>query len=510
MAKQETASGRWSELEGVRQGFLNRCEKYARLTIPSVCHENGYDQNNTEMMHDYQSIGAQAVNHLGNKLSLTLFAPSRPFFRLDPSKKALEEVGSIGLDEIQLKEILASIERDAVKQMDKMALRPKLLQAIIHLIVTGNVLTVLDKKRIRVIGIKNYVVSRNVYGDVIEIIIRDHLKLSQLDEKVKELDQFKDMDPDTEVDHFQWITRDDKGEYHLTQWVDSECLPDEFNGKWPEHKLPFRALTWSRSDGDNYGTGHVEAYAGSLAALSILSEAEVKGAILGSEFRWLVNPAGLTSPEDFEQSENGGVIPGQQGDITPINMGAANTLQHTRAIIEDHKGTIGRGFLLNSSVTRNAERVTAQEIQLQAQELETSLGGSYSRIALDLQVPLAHFLLDIVGFDHKGKSFEPIVITGIEALSRAGDVDKLLSFLSTLGNVQQLNPNANLLGLLNLGTIATELAAGFGIDSTKYLSSPEQMQQVQDKAAAAPMPGQPQDPNAPPQPEPGNPPGAQQ
>lgn len=495
MAKDTTASGRWSELDGLRQGFIARCEKYARLTIPSVCVQSGYDQNNSEMMHDYSSVGAQAVNHLANKLLLTLFAPSRPFFRLDPSDSALTQASSINLSEIELKEILATIERKAVKEMDKKAMRPKLLQAIINLVVTGNVLLILDKKRIRVIGIRNYVVVRNIYGDVIEIILRDVVRFGQLDEKVRDLAVFKGKKDEEEVEHYQWICRDEKGEYKMTQWVDSEKLSDEFDGKWPEHKLPYRALTWIRNDGDNYGTGHVEPYAGSLEAMSILSEAELKAAVLASEFRWLVNPMGITDAEEFARSENGAAIPGNQGDITPLNSGTGLVLQYTRPIIDDHKATIGRGFLLNSNITRDAERVTAHEIQLQAQELETSLGGAYSRIAVDLQAPLAVFLLDLVDFKYKGKDFEPIVITGVEALSRAGDVDKLLSFLSTLGNVQQLNPNANLLGLIDLGAVATELAAGFGIDSTKYLSAPEQIQQVQQAASQAPMPGAPpQDP----------------
>lgn len=506
MAHAETASGRWSELDGLRQGFLSRCEKYAQLTIPSVCVPDGYDQNNEEMMSDYQSLGAQAVNHLANKLSLTLFAPSRPFFRLDPSDKAIEEAAQVGLTEVEIKEILSSVERRAVKEMDKRAMRPKLLQSILHLIVTGNCLLILDKKRIRVVGIRNYVVRRNIYGDVTEIILRDCVRFGQLDEKVKELAKFKGKKEEDKVDHYQWICRIPNGSYEMTQWVDNDKLPKDFDGKWPEDKMPFRALTWNRSDGDNYGTGHVESYAGSLASLSILSEAEVKASVLASEFRWLVNPAGLTQPEDFERSENGAVIPGQQGDITPLSSGSGLVIQYTRPIIEDHKATIGRGFLLNGSVTRNAERVTAQEIQLQAQELETSLGGAYSRIAVDLQVPLAHFLLDIVDFkSSKTSEFEPIVITGIEALSRAGDVDKLLSFLSTLANVQQLNPNANLLGLINLGTVATELAAGFGIDSSKYLSPPEQMQQVQEAASAAPMPGSAQGAQPMPQPQTGEP-----
>lgn len=494
MTHAKTASGRWSELDGLRQGFISRCEKYSQLTVPSVCPPSGYDQNNTELTLDYQSLGSQAVLHLSNKLLLTLFPPSKNFFRLEPSERALNQNKQVGIDEVKVKEILSNTEREASKEMEKHSMRPKLLQALIHLIVTGNNLLILNKKKIRSVGIKNYVIKRNIYQDIIEGIVKDRVKISQLDEKVRDLKCFSNRDPDEDVDHYQWFVRNDKGDYEMTQWVDDYQLPDEFDGKWPEEKLPYRALTWTLNDGDDYGTGHVEAYAGSLGAMSILSEAETKASVLASESKWLINPGGTLTIEDFERSENGAVIPGNPGDVTPLSLGSGIVLQYMRPIIDDHKATIGRGFLLNSAVTRDAERVTTMELQLNAQELETSLGGAYSRIAVDLQVPLAYFLLDNIEAKFSAKNYKPIVVTGIDALSRAGDADKLMMFLQTLANVQQLNPNANLLGLINLDAVSSELAAGFGIDRTKYLSSPEQMQQVQEVASQMPMPGAPQGP----------------
>lgn len=51
-------------------------------------------------------------------------------------------------------------------------------------------------------------------------------------------------------------------------------------------------------------------------------------------------------------------------------------------------------FLLNSAVQRQGERVTAEEIRYVAGELEDTLGGVYSILAQELQLPLAKRLLN--------------------------------------------------------------------------------------------------------------------
>src|SRR5690606_40756446 len=109
-------------------------------------------------------------------------------------------------------------------------------------------------------------------------------------------------------------------------------------------KLPYRAVTWDLAAGDDYGTGLVEDYDGDFQALSLLSEATIQAAILASEFRWLVNPAGQTSVEDFVASPNGAAIPGQHGDIELISSGVEGTLQTNLNIqqlyIKDRKSVV--------------------------------------------------------------------------------------------------------------------------------------------------------------------------
>ena len=234
----DTASGRWSELDSNRQSFITRCEKYAAFTIPKICLPNGYNQNSDELMHDYQSLGAQAVNHLSNKLMLALFAPSRPFFRLDADDALKAEMSNAGIDEDAFENRLSEAERGAVRELDRKSIRPKMYDAMKHIIVTGNALLILGKEGMRVLGIKSYVVKRDVEGKVLEIVIKESVHKMSLDPAiVEELGEKLCAGADGNVDLYRWIKLDGK-DYTMTQWVGSQRLPAKFDGKWPEAKMP--------------------------------------------------------------------------------------------------------------------------------------------------------------------------------------------------------------------------------------------------------------------------------
>jgi len=472
-------------MDGLRRGFITRCETYAAFTLPKLCTPSGYDQNTSELNHDFQAVGAQAVNHLANKIMLALFAPSRPFFRLDPDRALKAELEGLGITEAQLTEMLAQGEKEAIAELDKLALRPKLFEAIKQLIVLGNSLLDLSNKTdARVIGIKKYCVRRSMSGRVLELLIADKVMFDELSPDIQEqASRYYHYTEDKEVTLYRWIKRSADGDYHMSQWVDEFRLPKKFDGKWPEDRLPFRVLTWDLSDEAHYGTGLVEDYKGDFAALSALTKAQVAAAILSSEFRWLVNPAGLTRIEDFEESENGAALPGVEGDLSLVRTDKHSDLQIVMNVNGEYVNRIARGFLLGSAVTRDAERVTAEEIRMQATELETSLGGAYSRLAVDFQIPVAYWLLALVNLTIQGRGVRPSIVTGLEALSRSGDLEELRLWLADLAALNNLPPN--LLATLKVDEISKALAAPRRIKVDNYVKPPQQVAAEQQQAMAA-------------------------
>lgn len=481
MSTNKTAAGEFSRLDGLRQGLMTRCEKYAAFTHPRLMTELGYDKNTTELLHDWQSVGAQAANHLVNKLMLAMFAPSRPFFRLEADAKWKAQAVQSGIAEEVIDAALVKAEQDAIREMDSRPLRPKLYQVLMNLAVLGNVLLYLPVKKTdeaRVFGLRNYVVRRTGAGKVKEVILKETLLFDELESEVRDalrtLPNGRQYKPDTEVAYYRWITWDARGVCSLSQWVDMTRLPEEYDGQWSAEQSPWRVLTWQLADTDDYGTGHVEDFAGDFAALSSLSEAQIKGAILSSEFRWLVNPAGMTKPEDLSASENGAAIPGVEGDVTLVANSKPGDLNVVQSVAADYIRRIGQGFLLSSAVTRNAERVTAEEIRQQATELETSLGGVYTRIAVDLQTPIADWLLAAIDFSLKGTEIKRSIVTGLDALSRAGDLDNLRAALGDIASISTL-PEP-ILAVLHLDAVIATIFAGHGIVAGKYVKSPQQQQ----------------------------------
>lgn len=481
--RNESARQLWTRLEGKKSNLMERVENYASLTIPKVMLPDGFNTDSTDQAHDYQSLGAQAVNHTTNKVMLAMFAPSRPFFRVQPGPQTKAKLKKVGIAEEDIGSVFAQMERDAVKKLDSLAQRPKLYAAIRNLIITGNVLVCREKGALRTMGLRYYCVKRTVTGDLHTLVIREKVAFDELDVKVQQVLPAGRYQHDTEVEYFKVVRRQPTGDYLLEQWVDDTHLPRAFDGKFTAKTLPYNALTWDLADESDYGTGLVEEYVGDLEALSALSESVVDGAILGTEFRWMANPAGMTSVQDVIDSKNGDVLPGTPQDVAPTQGGNPEAIRVAQVVLQGYEQRISRGFLMLTGVTRDAERVTAEEIRQVAQELETAFGGVYSALSASLQSPVAYWLLEMADTPIAGTDLELQVVTGLDALSRNGDLEAFRLAMNDLGLIMQLPPA--LQARLKMDKITRFVGDGRGIDLRPYIKSDDEVQKDQETNTAA-------------------------
>jgi hypothetical protein len=138
---------------------------------------------------------------------------------------------------------------------------------------------------------------------------------------------------------------------------------------------------------------------------------------------------------------------------------------------------------MGSAVTRDAERVTAEEIRMQASELETAYGGVYSRLAVDIQLPLAYWLMGRVGLGLKGSSgVSPTIVTGLEALSRQGDLEDLRLWIADLAAMANLPEGLSV--RLKWDALASALAAPRRISVAQFLKSDDEVAKEQQAARA--------------------------
>ncbi len=488
MAEKEEEYGTMGQLAsmyqacfGEREAYLNRARDCARLTIPTLIRDSG-DSYSTTYETPFQSIGARGVNHLASKLLLTLLPPNAPFFRLMVDDFDVEKL--VGPEQRgPVEEGLAKVERSAMQEVETMALRVPMFEAIKHLITTGNCLLYMpeDQDGMRVFHLDRYVVKRDPMGNLLYVITKENLDAKTISKEAREvlgLPSPEETSPETKQKPFELYTYVcDKGDHwHIHQEIGRVPIPDSY-GKYPKDKNPFIPLRFSRVDGESYGRGLVEEYIGDLRSLEALTQAIVEGSAASAKVLFMVRPNGTTRINTLAKSPNGAIVQGSADDVSTLQLQKSQDFRIALDTISQIRDRLASAFLLNSSVQRNAERVTAEEVRFMAQELESALGGVYSVLSQEFQLPLVNLLLQRLVKAKKMPKFpkdtvKPQIVTGIEALGRGQDLNKLAQFLEYLG---PLGPEA-IMQNLNLDDYIDRLGASLGIDTGGLIKTPEQKQ----------------------------------
>ena len=251
----------WDKGSTERSYLKERWENYAGWTIPSVFTDDQMGSSYAEQQHDFQSLGAQVVNHLSNKIATVLFQPGRPFFRLDLTDDQLEQLVEQGLKSTEIDELLAHAEKEGMKELSKAKLRTAILAVLKALIVVGNSMLYFPDGKSNVItsqvySVKDYTIKRDMLGEVTKIITRDIHAVVTLPDDIRELamqnhDKIEDTDT---VQIFTAIVRTSMGKYVVWQELeDIERIPRQI-GSYAPKDLPWIPLTWNLSRGHDYGT----------------------------------------------------------------------------------------------------------------------------------------------------------------------------------------------------------------------------------------------------------------
>jgi hypothetical protein len=149
---------------------------------------------------------------------------------------------------------------------------------------------------------------------------------------------------------------------------------------------------------------------------------------------------------------------------------------------------LSRTFLLQSSIQRNAERVTATEIREVAQELDQTLGGIFSGMARDIQIPVVRRAVVLMARDglipkEINKFVEgtgPLnlkVRTGLEALNREVTNSQLAQWAAVVGQVKDVAAYIDWYGW------AIKWTSSFGLEPVGLVKTPQQLQDEQQQAA---------------------------
>ena len=471
-----TAQGRYQQCESLRENFLTRARDSAKLTLPTLIPPSGAT-GTSKYSTPYQGVGARGVNNLASKLLLSLLPANEPFFRLkmdDFVIKDLEQQGDEAL-KTSIEEGLSQIERAIMTDIETHGDRIAIFEALKHLIIAGNVLLNVEEEGIRVFPLSRYVIKRDPSGNVLEIITKESIAPNVLPEEIQQ--QVNDLIQGDEktCDLFTHVCRR-KDKFEIYQEVKGLEIPKS-RGSYPIEKSPFIPLRFNRIDGEDYGRGYVEEYYGDLKSLEGLTAAIVQGSAAAAKVLFLVAPNGTTRARKLGESPNGAIIEGNAADVTTLQVNKFadfNIAYQTMGRIE---GRLQHAFLMNASIQRDAERVTAQEIKFMAQDLEKAIGGIYSILSQEFQLP---FITRKMAMMEKNKKLprlpksgvRPSIITGLEALGRGNDKTKLIEFLTTLN--ETLGAEA-ITKYINVPDAVSRLATSEGIDPKGLVRSAEEL-----------------------------------
>ena len=516
--KVRTLASDYQNMKQDRQPYLEKAKYACKYTIPSLIADSDTKKTtrkSTKVIETpNQSVGADGVNNLSAKIAITMLPPNQTFFKFSMDKATIKQQATVEGSEASkfeqdVNKGLSIIEKMLLDYQEQLGDRVVIGEAIKHQLVAGNVFLIHDPKDgLRYYPLDRFCVKRDYCGNVLKAITEETIGFYALPEDIQDEVMMKILEKkaqgklkdekleDLELTLYTGFKREKK-KWKVWQEVEGVVIPSS-EGTYPIEICPFMALRYTAIDGESYGRGLIEEYIGDISYLDVLSKAIKEASLAGSKLVMLVNPNGLTKIKHLSEAKNGGFALGRVEDVQPLQANKYYDLQVAQAEADKIERRLNRIFIMKAAIQRDAERVTAEEIRTMAQDLEEALGNYYSIMCREFQkayvkVTFHHlkkakgrFLPDLV----RDKDVKLTVTTGLEALGRSSDLNKLITFWEVMGKVAT---TAVQLGG-KVEPIANEIAASLNIDIDGWFYSEEekaeQMKQAQQQElmkAAAPQ-----------------------
>lgn len=467
---------RWGKLELLRNPLESVWKDCAKLTLPYVFPSDEHSENE-EFETPYNSIGPSSVNSLASKLLLATLPPSGAFFRLLPIDETLE--GMSPEQEAEIDKALSDLEVEISEVISIQSLRVALFEAMKLLIITGNCLVYkVAGGGLKVFNPYSYVIQRDFVGNPVEIVIKERIAIAALPEDLQATLQSKSEDKEIgeQIDIYTYAALSED------KWVSYQEVEDEIidstRVEYSKDLMPYLPLRWTSVFNENYGRGIVEQYLGDLRSLEGLTQMILEGSGAAAKIIYGLKPNSTTKIEDLQEAANGDVISGDlEKDLTVMRLDKNADFNIPFQLMGKLEQRLSAAFLNVGGSIRDSERTTATEIRAVASELEAALGGVFSVIAQELQLPLLRILLDELQPEVL-KLVTPSIVTGVSAISRERDFQNLNIMLQSMA---QLGPEV-LAQYLKIDGYLTAVATSLGIDSAAIVKSGDELAQQQQQA----------------------------
>lgn len=502
--KDSTVKNKWNEMASntlVRP--YNIWEAYSDLTTGTTlpvgaCQPDGTKSsvylNSQVILPNAGStdLPSSAVDNFNSILQKILFPVNRPFFAFDIPQQALIDSG---LDETVIQTTMdASVlgMMDLLKHKGLYSVLPKIFE---NTTVIGNALLFMGYKKndpVTFISPADFVWRRTASGQCKEIIIREVIAVEDLPEDLQKLlekegyvskEQLADAAFNSyEMRAVQKYThvKFTETSQEITEYVDGFKVGETFKKSLKEPI--FIPIAPNIPVKTQYGVGKVQN--------SISSILQVRGATLGysklnsliANLKFEVAYTAVNSIKQIKKARSTDYVPvPEKGSISLMNFGTVNTAPLDNSL-EFAKQEIARKFLMQSLATRNAERVTAEEIRRLSEELTSVHSDLLQAFADQLQEPLVKYALyhlDLTTQEGQNvkdalEQLEVKIITGTSAIDKVSESDNLVAMLSEAAYLGQLPPNIS--AYLKINNVLQRFAQARGIPAKEIIKSDEEVQ----------------------------------
>lgn len=486
----------WTAMNSEKGDLTTRAEQYAKWTIPAVCPED--DTETTAMVGSYVVIGARLLNVLSNKVVSAMFPLDRPFFMANMATELQNRIRKTAGDEAlaQMKSTARQeaqwVETLAMDKFDLVQYRPAAVEMAQQLIVTGNVCKVrLDDGTAVVYGIKDFCVRRSLNGKPYDVLTRDRVLLdelplavqTQIREKQASLPKTDDATSKRLEDKLWLYTRFVTSGKIVTRTQECEGVAiTDARKRFALRDNPAIVLAWSLARNRNYGRGICEEHANLFHNLDKSGEALFDIFQISADIKFVVNPASLLDVVQLNNSKRGTYHSGSPDDVGALTNDTAKELQILMAAVQGMEQELSRIMLAGAGSVRDAERVTAFEVQLNALELESAFGGLYSRLALEWQKREADYLIGTLNIPSLGKKdlFDIKISAGVESLSKESVLQQVRAAFMDLQLLDAVPEDMR--AAFDPSKVAQFMFGQRGIDYKEFLKSSDQIAAEQQQA----------------------------
>jgi len=413
-----------------RKPYEDRAQKISEISLPYVFRAEGSDGGSDLFKSVSQSFNGRQVNNLKSKMGMALLPPATSSFRLKPDALAMVQLFQGNEKAIERIRQQLSLNTDAISsEIENQQIRSSLFDMLLQQIVVGSVIVEKnERKGITIFPLRSFVVKLDSQGEPYAMCIVE--KLQMLPDGITAKEEKEEYDLYTllalDKDTNKWIMKQD---------IDGEAVGQEKSYK-DYDALPFRYFGWNWVQGDAYHRPFAEDYYSDMEQIDKLGKLNTEGSVIAAKTVILVNQrGGRTRKADLTNAANGAVIDGAADDITAFQLGKNFDFQVSNEREASIKRELQANFLDTGSVQRDAERVTAEEIRVMAQQLEAStLAGVYSKMALKWSKWIVTKVMAELKITFDAVDVD--VLTGLDALGRSQEAQKQDNFMTRVSGLQ--------------------------------------------------------------------------